>query len=142
MTVSIADKLVALAKLSKASNAKNALNSHNKQQKSFALDSIQYHQNALKNDDSALKNNGKLFTKVSDLLANPTLISWIIRDYLPTESTCCIYGASGAGKSFLMLDMSLHVATAQKAWQGHKTRGGAVFYIAGEGQIMLRDAAS
>ena len=36
-----------------------------------------------------------------------------------------------------MLDMSLHVATAQPQWQGHKTRAGAVFYVAGEGQIGL-----
>jgi RecA-family ATPase len=44
-----------------------------------------------------------------------------------------VYGESGAGKSFLALDMALHVANG-KEWQDKKTKKGAVFYVAGEGQ--------
>lgn len=75
----------------------------------------------------------QLFTPISELLKARKCISWVIRDYLPLNSTCMLYGESGAGKSFLALDMALHVATG-KEWQGQKTKQGAVFYIAGEGQ--------
>jgi RecA-family ATPase len=73
-----------------------------------------------------------LFTPLSELIANRKTISWLIRDYLPLDTTCMLYGASGAGKSFIMLDMALHIASG-KEWQGQKTKQGAVFYIAGEG---------
>lgn len=74
----------------------------------------------------------RAFTPIHELIANRKCISWVIRDYLPLESTCCLYGESGAGKSFLMLDMALHIAMG-KEWQGHKTKRGGVFYVAGEG---------
>ena len=77
--------------------------------------------------------NKKLFTPLGELLKNRTCVNWLIRDYLPTKSTCMIYGESGAGKSFLMLDMALCIATGRH-WNGIKTKQTPVFYIIGEGQ--------
>lgn len=79
------------------------------------------------------KENKRMFTPIGELIKKRTCPSWLIRGYLPLNSTCMLYGASGAGKSFLMLDMALHIANG-KEWQGQKTKQGAVFYIAGEGQ--------
>jgi phage/plasmid primase-like uncharacterized protein/RecA-family ATPase len=79
------------------------------------------------------KENKRMFTPIGELIKKRVCPSWLIRGYLPLNSTCMLYGASGAGKSFLMLDMALHIANG-KEWQGQKTKQGAVFYIAGEGQ--------
>jgi hypothetical protein len=73
-----------------------------------------------------------IFTSIFDLMTNRRVINWAIRNYLPLDTTAILYGESGAGKSFMALDMALHVATGRE-WHGHKVRQGAVFYIAGEG---------
>ena len=39
---------------------------------------------------------------------------------------------SNCGKSFLALDIAVHIATGQ-SWMGHKTRIGQVLYLACEG---------
>jgi hypothetical protein len=74
-----------------------------------------------------------LFTSLSEMKKNRKSVPWLIRDYLPMDSTAALLGESGAGKSFLMIDMALCVATG-KEWHGHKTKQGAVFYVIGEGQ--------
>ena len=83
--------------------------------------------------DGSTITNRKLFTPIGELLKSRRCVTWLIRDFLPIASTCMIYGESGAGKSFLMLDMALHIATGT-AWNGNRTKQGAVFYVAGEGQ--------
>jgi AAA domain len=42
------------------------------------------------------------------------------------------YGESGAGKTFVVIDLVCHVA-ARLPWRGHPTEGGIVVYIAAEG---------
>jgi putative DNA primase/helicase len=90
-----------------------------------------------KSDKSDKSDNSKpaprLFTPIGVLIKNQVCVSWVIRDYLPLNSTCMTYGESGAGKTFFTLDMALHIACG-KQWQEHKTKQGAVFYVAGEGQ--------
>lgn len=78
---------------------------------------------------------------INYLMQNKVTIEWLIRDYLPLESTTMIYGESGAGKTFAVLDMALHIATG-KDWQGHKTRQGMVIYIAGEGHTGISKRAA
>lgn len=78
-----------------------------------------------------------IFTPISELIKNRKSISWLIRDYLPLNSTCMVYGESGAGKSFLVLDMALSIAIG-KQWAGQRTKQGAVFYVIGEGQSGIK----
>jgi hypothetical protein len=54
---------------------------------------------------------------------------WLIQDVLPMRSTVLLYAKSGVGKSFVILDAALCVAT-DADWHGHQTREGVVVYVA------------
>jgi KaiC/GvpD/RAD55 family RecA-like ATPase len=64
-------------------------------------------------------------------------VPWLIEDLIPEGSMAMVYGAPGAGKSFLALDIALSVAHGV-AWQNHSARQGVVIYVAGEGVGGLR----
>jgi RecA-family ATPase len=49
-----------------------------------------------------------------------------------------VHGASGSGKTFVVLDWLLHIATGQPEWKGHKVKQGGVVYLAGEGHNGLK----
>lgn len=59
-------------------------------------------------------------------------VAWLVDGYLPAQGFGLIYGAPSSYKSFLALDLLLHVAYG-RPWHGKPTRAGAVLYIAGEG---------
>jgi len=59
-------------------------------------------------------------------------VEWTIDGLIPRRALSALYGAPGAGKSFVALDMALSVATG-RAWQGRAIEAGAALYIAGEG---------
>lgn len=77
------------------------------------------------------------FTAIGGLIAKPTHTDWLIKDYFECDKTVLVYGASGVGKSFVIVDMGLSIATG-KEWQGHITKQGAVFYICGEGKSGIK----
>lgn len=62
---------------------------------------------------------------------------WLIKDYMPQGSMSMIYGPPGSGKTFLALDMALHIAHGIN-WHGKDVEQGSVMYIAGEGVGGLR----
>lgn len=69
----------------------------------------------------------------------PALTSlWLIKRTLVQQGIGLIYGHPGSGKSFLALDMGMHVALGWD-WHGHKVRKGLVVYVAAEGQNGLRN---
>lgn len=70
-------------------------------------------------------------------ISAPTPVSWLIKGVLETNSLSCLYGASGCGKSFIAVDLSLCVASGNY-WYGHKVKQGSVVYFAGEGREGLR----
>ncbi len=74
-----------------------------------------------------------LFSSISEIISKPRTTNWLIKDYLEMNSTALLFGESGAGKSFVVLDMALSIATG-KDWHNHPVKQGAVFYVAGEGQ--------
>jgi hypothetical protein len=57
---------------------------------------------------------------------------WLIKHVLPGESIGMLYGGSGTFKSFIAIDMALHIAHGLP-WLGRRTRQGSVVYIAAEG---------
>src|SRR5690606_13166068 len=61
----------------------------------------------------------------------------LVRGILGEGGLSVLYGAPGAGKSFLALDLGYAVATGQP-WMGRGTRQGPVIYAAGEGVSGLR----
>lgn len=67
---------------------------------------------------------------------------WLIEGVLGCGQIGLIYGAPGAYKSFIALDMALSVA-AGIDWQGRATDKGGVLYIAAEGgdDVIIRQSA-
>jgi len=72
----------------------------------------------------------KLFTKAEDIEMTPP--QWLIDGMVEQEALSMVFGASGAGKTFVVLDMALSVATG-KAYHGKEVKQAPVCYIAGEG---------
>lgn len=59
-------------------------------------------------------------------------ISYLVKGWLSVGGYSITYGPSNAGKTFVALDLAMHVA-AGKPWRDCKVNGGPVFYIAAEG---------
>lgn len=57
---------------------------------------------------------------------------WLIKGVLPQTELNVIYGISGAGKSFVALDMAAAIARGEK-WRGRRVKQGRVVYICAEG---------
>ena len=76
----------------------------------------------------------KLLTD-KDLTKLPAL-QWRIKGVLPAYGTAAIFGASGSGKSFLVLDMLQSIASG-KEWFEQKVKQCAVTYIVLEGEAGL-----
>jgi hypothetical protein len=58
---------------------------------------------------------------------------WRVRGVLPLEGIAAIFGPSGSGKSFLVLDLLAAVASGA-AWFGCRTKAAPVLYVALEGE--------
>ena len=63
-------------------------------------------------------------------------IEWRIKNVLPSKGTAVVFGPSGSGKSFLVLDMLQSLAAGEE-WFGHKVKPCSVTYIALEGESGL-----
>ena len=70
----------------------------------------------------------------------PAPVKWLIRHWAQADSMMMVHGPSGGGKTFLVLDMALSIASmgAVPEWQGNKVYHGPVVYLAGEGHHGLR----
>lgn len=68
----------------------------------------------------------------SQLAALPAL-EWLIQDVYVAGTLADVFGDSGDGKSFVVLDQSLCIATG-KSWHGRPVRQGKVLYLCGEGK--------
>lgn len=59
-------------------------------------------------------------------------VSWVVKGAIPADSIGVLFGGSGTFKSFIALDLALHVAHGLR-WLGRRTQEGPVLYIAAEG---------
>ncbi|MGI9152768.1 MAG: AAA family ATPase, partial [Rubrivivax sp.] len=81
--------------------------------------------------DATAKPPRYLFEPVHTFSSTQAL-PWIIKGVLPKAGLGVVYGASGSGKSFAVLDMSMAIARGCD-WRGKRVRQGRVAYIAAEG---------
>lgn len=58
---------------------------------------------------------------------------YLIDGAIETPCTGMVFGASGSGKSFFVLDTSLHIASG-RPWLGKAVKEGVVIYLCGEGR--------
>ena len=61
---------------------------------------------------------------------------WRIKGVFPTTGLACVYGDSGAGKSFLCLDMAFAISTVSH-WFRHPVKSAPVVYLALEASTGL-----
>lgn len=76
--------------------------------------------------------NDLSFLSFEQLKERYSTLSWIVKNLIPADATGIIFGQTGSYKSFIAIDLSLHIAHGLP-WCGHKTTKGSVFFIAGEG---------
>jgi hypothetical protein len=62
---------------------------------------------------------------------------WLIRGLLPDRGLAVIYGESGCGKSFAVLDLLASLPRGER-WHGRRTRRGVVVYVGLEGTTKRR----
>lgn len=70
--------------------------------------------------------------------AQPAPISWLVKKWLQADALIMVHGPSGGGKTFVVLDWCLRMASGMSDWCGHKVHPGNVVYLAGEGHHGLR----
>ncbi len=59
-------------------------------------------------------------------------VKWLVKSLIPADAMGMLFGASGTFKSFIALDLAMHVAHAMK-WCNRKMATGSVVYVAAEG---------
>lgn len=59
-------------------------------------------------------------------------LSWLVKGLLIEGGFSTVYGPPGTSKSFLVLDLALHVAHGRD-WFGKRVAAGGVVYVSGEG---------
>jgi phage/plasmid primase-like uncharacterized protein len=70
--------------------------------------------------------------------AQPSPVRWLVKHWLQADALVMVHGPSGGGKTFVVLDWVLHLASGMTDWQGHKVKPCDVVYLAGEGHQGLR----
>lgn len=82
--------------------------------------------------NEAERNGARFNFEPVHLFSSAKALPWIIKGVLPQAGLAVVYGASGSGKSFAVLDMMFAIARGID-WRGRKTKQGRVAYIAAEG---------
>lgn len=92
-------------------------------------------------DDAPAGSDVYPLLRMGDLLDRPPPV-WLLQRHIPQMSMGFLYSVPGAGKSFLALDMALHMAYGLEAWHGDALsadRQTVVIYIASEGSFGFRN---
>lgn len=67
-----------------------------------------------------------------ELRAHAQAVSWLVKGIVQADAIGVLFGASGTFKTYLALDLALHVVHGLR-WLGRRTQQGPVVIIAGEG---------
>jgi putative DNA primase/helicase len=76
-----------------------------------------------------------------DFCSKPAPIAWLVKHWIQSNALIMVHGPSGGGKTFVVLDMCLRIASGNDGdttWQNNRVSGGSVVYLAGEGHHGLR----
>ena len=83
------------------------------------------------------QNDGWLVS-VDEFCQQPAPISWLIKRWLQSQALVMVHGPSGGGKTFVVLDWCLRLASNVSEWAGYRVKPASVVYLAGEGHHGLR----
>ena len=73
-----------------------------------------------------------------DYCLQPAPIKWLIKGWVQSDALVMVHGPSGGGKTFVVLDWCLSMASQKPTWANNKVRPGNIVYLAGEGHHGLR----
>lgn len=65
-------------------------------------------------------------------------LNQLVSGWLTKRGLSMLYGPSNAGKTFVALDIAMHIASGTP-WRGCRVNGGATLYIAAEGGVGVRN---
>lgn len=82
--------------------------------------------------------SGDWLIHADDFSAQPAPISWLVKGWVQDHALIMVHGPSGGGKTFVVLDWCLRMASGMSEWCGLKVKPGSVVYLAGEGHHGLR----
>lgn len=77
-------------------------------------------------------------TQADEFCSKPAPIRWLIKKWIQSDGLAMVFGDSGAGKTFVVLDWVLRMAAGIESWAGLRVRPGGVVYLAGEGHHGLK----
>lgn len=97
-----------------------------------AVDTAEAKFKASEKHESDAASGIELLLSLAKLREASRSITWAVKHILPADSVGVMFGGSGTFKSFIALDLALHVAHGLP-WCGKKTKRGPVIYIAAEG---------
>lgn len=72
-------------------------------------------------------------TSDDDFAAQESNLKWLVKGFLPKANLGVLFGESGSGKSFAMLDLSAAICRGIEFWNGHRVTKGRVLYVVAEG---------
>lgn len=78
------------------------------------------------------RGGGRFTSRFAYEMADQEPITWLIKGVLPKAELVILYGASGAGKTFVALDYAFAIARGVD-WRGRRVQQGIVVIIAAEG---------
>jgi len=71
-------------------------------------------------------------------LAQPAPLKRIVKHWIQQDALVMVHGPSGGGKTFVVLDWCLRMASGKDDWMGNKVKPAKIVYLAGEGHQGLR----
>lgn len=70
--------------------------------------------------------------------SKPQPINWLIKKWVQSNALLMVHGPSGGGKTFVVLNWCLLIASDINNWSGYPVKSGNVVYLAGEGHWGLK----
>lgn len=72
------------------------------------------------------------------LASQPAPIKWLVKGWIQEQALIMVHGPSGGGKTFVVLDWLMNMASNKTDWFGHKVKPANIVYLAGEGHHGMR----
>ncbi len=79
----------------------------------------------------AKKRPKPIFLNGDDLFNNPQPKQWLVEGFFEVNSLNMLFGQPASGKSFIAIDLAIHIAIGQP-WHGYPVCAGKAIYITGE----------
>ncbi|MEG1836591.1 MAG: AAA family ATPase, partial [Synergistaceae bacterium] len=86
-----------------------------------------------------LQGTSNWLTQADDFCSKPSPIRWLVKKWIQCKGLSMVFGDSGTGKTFVVLDWVLRIASENiESWAGQRIKHGGVVYLAGEGHQGLK----